>query len=173
MSSHAARLTHLDESGRARMVDVGDKAETQRTAVAEGALVMRPETLEALLAGRTPKGDPLLVAQVAGIQAAKRTSDLIPLCHTLALTRIDVTFEPDAALPGVRVRSTVRVTGRTGVEMEALTAASVALLTAYDMLKAVDRSMVIEGVRVVAKEGGRSGSWDLRAERTDEQEDRT
>ena len=152
-------LTHLAEDGRARMVDVGGKPETERTAVAEGALRMRPETLAALEAGRTPKGDPLAVAQIAGIQAAKRTADLIPLCHPLSLTQVDVEVKPDAAIPGVRVTATARLRGRTGVEMEALTAVSVALLTAYDMLKAVDREMVIEGVRVLAKEGGRSGSW--------------
>jgi cyclic pyranopterin phosphate synthase len=141
------------------MVDIGDKAETERTAVAEGMLRMQPATLAALESGRTPKGDPLAVAQVAGIQAAKRAADLIPLCHPLALTQVDVELEPDSTIPGVRARATVRLRGRTGVEMEALTAVSVALLTAYDMLKAVDRDMVIEGVRVLAKEGGRSGSW--------------
>jgi cyclic pyranopterin monophosphate synthase len=160
MSGHAEpHLTHLAEDGRARMVDVGGKAETERTAVAEGVLRMRHETLAALKAGRTPKGDPLAVAQIAGIQAAKRTADLIPLCHPLALTQVDVELEPDAAIPGVRARATARLRGRTGVEMEALTAVSVALLTAYDMLKAIDREMVIEEVRVLAKEGGRSGSW--------------
>lgn len=160
MSSDAGTpLTHLAEDGRARMVYIGDKAETERTAVAEGVLRMRPATLAALESGRTPKGDPLAVAQVAGIQAAKRTAELIPLCHPLALTQVDVELEPDGAIPGVRARATVRLRGRTGVEMEALTAVSVALLTAYDMLKAVDRDMVIEGVRVLAKEGGRSGPW--------------
>jgi cyclic pyranopterin phosphate synthase len=160
MSGNAeARLTHLAEDGRARMVDVGGKAETERVAVAEGVLRMLPATLSALESGRTPKGDPLAVAQVAGIQAAKRTADLIPLCHPLALTQVDVELEPDAGIPGVRARATVRLRGRTGVEMEALMAVSVALLTAYDMLKAVDRDMMIEGVRVLMKEGGRSGSW--------------
>ena len=152
-------LTHLDESGRARMVDVGGKAETERVAVAEGELVMAPATLSALRAGRTPKGDPLLVAQVAGIQGAKRTSDLIPLCHPLPLSSVDVVLEPDDALPGIRARATARVVARTGVEMEALTAVAVALLTAYDMLKAVDRGMELRGVRLVRKEGGRSGTW--------------
>jgi cyclic pyranopterin phosphate synthase len=160
-SAPADRLTHLAEDGRARMVDVGAKAETERTAVATGALRMARATLDALRTGRTPKGDPLLVAQVAGIQAAKRTAELIPLCHPLQLTQVDVQLEPDEALPGVRVRATVRVTGRTGVEMEALTAASVALLTAYDMLKAVDRDMVIDAVRVESKAGGRSGTWSI------------
>lgn len=152
-------LTHLAEDGRARMVDVGGKAETERVAVAAGVLRMSTATLAALQAGRTPKGDPLLVAQIAGIQAAKRTADLIPLCHPLALTQVDVELEADAAIPGLRARATARLRGRTGVEMEALTAVSIALLTAYDMLKAVDREMVIEDVRVLAKEGGRSGSW--------------
>ncbi len=152
-------LTHLDESGRARMVDVGEKTETERIAVAEGELLMAPATLAALRAGRTPKGDPLLVAQVAGIQAAKRTSDLIPLCHPLPLSSVDVVLEPDDALPGVRARATARVTARTGVEMEALTAVAVALLTAYDMLKALDRGMELRGVRLLRKQGGRSGTW--------------
>ena len=141
------------------MVDVADKAETDRVAVAEGVLRMSAATLALLRDGRTPKGDPLLVAQVAGIQAAKRTSDLIPLCHPLALTRVDVELHVDEQLPGVRARGIVRLRGRTGVEMEALTAVSVALLTVYDMLKAVDRDMVIEDVRVHSQEGGRSGSW--------------
>ena len=141
------------------MVDVGAKDETDRVAVATGVLRMRRGTLEALQAGRTPKGDPLTVAQIAGIQAAKRTADLIPLCHPLALSQVDVELEAAADVPGIRARATVRLRGRTGVEMEALTAVSVALLTAYDMLKAVDRDMVIEGVRVLAKEGGRSGAW--------------
>lgn len=169
MSSNAGTpLTHLAEDGRARMVDVGGKAETERTATAEGILRMQPETLAALVSGRTPKGDPLAVAQVAGIQAAKRTADLIPLCHPLALTQVDVELEADNAVPGVRARATVRLRGRTGVEMEALTAVSVALLTVYDMLKAVDRGMVIEGVRVLAKEGGRSGSWRVDAAAVDD-----
>jgi cyclic pyranopterin phosphate synthase len=138
------------------MVDVGDKAVTAREAVAEGRLVMAQATFEALLEHRTPKGDPLIVAQIAGIQAAKRTSDLIPLCHPLALSRVDVQLEPDASLPGVHAVATARVEARTGVEMEALVAVTVALLTAYDMLKALDRGMHVEGVRVVRKTGGRS-----------------
>jgi cyclic pyranopterin monophosphate synthase len=158
-STGPAPLTHLDAHGRPRMVDVGDKAETLRVAVAEGALRMSEAAFAALIAGRTPKGDPLLVAQIAGIQAGKRTADLIPLCHPLQLSQLDVELSPDASLPGVRARATARLTGRTGVEMEALTAVSVALLTAYDMLKAVDRGMEIEGIRVVGKEGGRSGRW--------------
>ena len=147
--------------GLERTGDVSAKAETTRTAVAEGLLRVAPETIAALHAGRTPKGDPLLVAQIAGIQAAKRTADLIPLCHPLPLTQVDVIVDVDDSIPAIRARATARVHGRTGVEMEALTAVSVALLTAYDMLKAVDRHMVIDGVRVSSKEGGRSGSWRL------------
>ncbi len=141
------------------MVETGAKAETDRRATATGALRMSAEAFAALQAGRTPKGDPLMVARIAGIQAAKRTSDLIPLCHPLALTSVSVDVETDEGLPGVRARATVRVHGRTGVEMEALTAVSVALLTAYDMLKAVDRTMHIEDVHVTEKSGGRSGDW--------------
>ena len=141
------------------MVDVGAKLETERVAVAEGVLVMAAATLAAMRAGTTPKGDPLVVAQVAGIQAAKRTSELIPLCHPLALTSVDVVLEAEEALPGVRATATARVRGRTGVEMEALTAVSVALLTAYDMLKGIDRGMEIRGVRLMRKAGGRSGEW--------------
>lgn len=145
------------------MVDVGRKPESARTATAEGILVMTPETLAALRDGRTPKGDPLLVAQIAGIQAAKRTAELIPLCHTLPLSSVDVRLEPDDALPGVRATATVRVVARTGVEMEALTAVSVALLTVYDMLKALDRGMRLESIRLLHKAGGRSGEWDVDA----------
>lgn len=152
-----SKLTHQDETGRPRMVDVGDKVESRREAVAEGFIRMDPSTLEAL--SEAPKGDPLLMAQVAGIQGAKKTSELIPLCHPLPLTGVDVELATDPDLPGVRVVSRARVTGRTGVEMEALTAVSVALLTVYDMLKAVDRGMRIEGIRLLSKEGGRSGDW--------------
>lgn len=141
------------------MVDVGEKKESLRTAVAEGVIRMSPDTLRALEEGRTPKGDPLLVAQLAGIQAAKRTSDLIPLCHTLPLSSVDVELAADAELPGVRAIARARVTGRTGVEMEALTAVTIALLTVYDMLKAIDRGMRVEGVRLLEKTGGRSGNW--------------
>lgn len=161
-------LTHQDETGRPRMVDVGEKEESRRTAVAEGVIRMAPATLDALQEGRTPKGDPLLVAQLAGIQAAKRTAELIPLCHPLPLTSADVELASDAELPGVRAIARTRVTGRTGVEMEALTAVSVALLTVYDMLKAIDRGMQIDGVRLLEKTGGRSGdrsaitSWEDR-----------
>ena len=150
------------------MVDVGEKPETERIAVAEGVLRMARATFDAMRAGRTAKGDPLVVAQIAGIQAAKRTAELIPLCHPLSLTQVDVQLDADAKLPGVRVRATTRVRGRTGVEMEALTAVSVALLTAYDMLKALDREMSIEQVRLVGKEGGRSGSWSA-ADRMEEE----
>lgn len=153
-------LRHQDESGRPRMVDVGDKDETDRTAVAEGRLVMAPETLAALREGRMAKGDPLVVARIAGIQAAKRTSDLIPMCHPLPLTKVDVELTTDEALPGVRARATARVHARTGVEMEALTGVTMALLTAYDMLKSADREMRIEGVRLLRKSGGRSGTWE-------------
>ncbi|HSJ26245.1 MAG TPA: cyclic pyranopterin monophosphate synthase MoaC [Longimicrobiales bacterium] len=165
------QLTHLTEDGRARMVDVGGKPETERTAVAEGRLRMARATFEALQAGQTPKGDPLLVAQIAGIQAAKGTSNLIPLCHPLPLTQVDVQVELDATIPGVRVRSTARVRGRTGVEMEALTATSIALLTVWDMVKALDMGLVMEDVRLLEKEGGRSGAWRAGASPDRPQED--
>jgi cyclic pyranopterin monophosphate synthase len=142
------------------MVDVGDKPETARTAVAAGAIRMAPAPPRALSEGRTPKGDPLLVAQVAGIQAAKRTAELIPLCHPLPLTRVEVELWLDEGLPGVRAEAGARVLGRTGVEMEALTAVSVALLTVYDMVKALDRGLVLEEIRLVSKQGGRSGDWE-------------
>lgn len=138
------------------MVDVTGKAVTDRTAVAEGVLVTRRETLDVMRSGEGPKGDPTFTASLAGIQAAKRTAELIPLCHPLSLTSVDVDISVDESLPGLRARATVRVEGRTGVEMEALTAVTVALLTAYDMLKAVDRDMRIEYVRLVRKTGGRS-----------------
>jgi cyclic pyranopterin monophosphate synthase len=141
------------------MVDVGDKAESQRTAIAEGAIRMKPETLHALEAGRSPKGDPLLVAQIAGIQAAKRTAELIPLCHPLPLSSVQVELAADRDLPGVRAVARARVVGRTGVEMEALMAVSVALLTVYDMTKGMDRSMQLTGIRLLEKSGGRSGDW--------------
>lgn len=154
------RPTHLDETGAARMVDVNDKAETTRLAVAEGALRMHPETLAALIEGRTPKGEALAVARVAGIQAGKRTDQLIPLCHALPGASVAVALEPDPAMPGVRARAEARFHGRTGVEMEALTAVSIALLTLYDMCKALDRGMVLDEIRLVRKEGGRSGIWE-------------
>lgn len=141
------------------MVDVSGKETSSRAAVAEGRLIMKPATLAALRDGRTPKGDPLVVARIAGIQAAKRTPELIPFCHPLRLADIDVAFELEDSLPGIRARSHVVVVERTGVEMEALTAVTTALLTAYDMLKGVDRGMRIEGVRLLEKSGGRSGKW--------------
>ena len=145
------------------MVDVGDKAETERMAVAEGAVRMKPQTLETILSGDAKKGDVLGAARIAGIMAAKKTHELIPLCHPLLLTKVSVEIEPDHALPGLRVTALARVTGKTGVEMEALTAASVACLTIYDMAKAVDREMVISDIRLMEKTGGKSG--DFRRER--------
>ena|SRR5687767_1887266 len=153
-------LTHLDASGRPAMVDVGDKPETARVAEAVGELIMGPQTVEILARCEAPKGDPLVVAQLAGIQAAKRTAELIPLCHQLPLTKVDVQLEIDPTLPGVRARAQANVVARTGVEMEALTAVSVALLTMYDMLKAVDRGMRIDNVRLTRKSGGRSGDFE-------------
>ena len=153
------RLTHLDEEGRARMVDVTEKAVSHRRAVAEGRIVMAERTLERIIAGDTPKGDVLRTAELAGVMAGKKTSDLIPLCHGLPGASVRVSLAPDPALPGVRARAEATVNDRTGVEMEALTAVSVALLTVYDMAKAVDRGMRIEGIRLLEKEGGRSGSW--------------
>ncbi len=152
-------LSHIDEAGRARMVDVSAKADTLRTAAAEGALVCRTQTLDAALAGTTPKGAVISTAEIAGVMGAKRTAELIPLCHPLPLSKIEVAISPDHALPGFRVRAEAKTTGKTGVEMEALTAVSIACLTLFDMLKAVDRTMSITGVRVVSKSGGRSGDW--------------
>ena len=150
-------LTHIDAEGRARMVDVSDKAETDREAVAEGYVRLAPETLALAVSGQGRKGDVRAVAEIAGVMAAKRTSDLIPLCHPLDIAKAEVAVE---AVDGrLRVTARVRTTGRTGVEMEALTAVSVACLTLYDMLKAADRGMVIEDVRLLAKSGGRSGDW--------------
>ncbi|MCC2688538.1 MAG: moaC [Rhizobiaceae bacterium] len=157
-----ATLTHLGRSGEATMVDVGGKAETERTAVAQGAVVMQADTLALILSGNARKGDVLGVARIAGILAAKRTHELIPLCHPLLLTKISVDIEPDLSLPGLRVTAMARVTGKTGVEMEALTAASVACLTVYDMAKAVDRGMVISDIRLVEKTGGKSGDYRAR-----------
>ncbi|ESW91234.1 MULTISPECIES: cyclic pyranopterin monophosphate synthase MoaC [unclassified Mesorhizobium] len=162
----AAALTHLGAQGEANMVDVGDKAETVRTAVAEGFVAMRPETLDMILAGDAKKGDVLGTARIAGIMAAKKTHELIPLCHPLLLTRISVDIEADAALPGLKVTALTRVTGKTGVEMEALSAVSVACLTIYDMAKAVDRAMVISGIRLVEKTGGKSGDYKVTGDRT-------
>jgi len=159
VTSERAGLTHLSASGEANMVDVGDKPATTREATAEGVIVMSPETLALILAGDAKKGDVLGTARIAGIMAAKRTHELIPLCHPLALSKVSVDLRPDETLPGVVVTATARVTGPTGVEMEALTAVSVACLTVYDMTKAVDRGMRIEGVRLLAKSGGRSGDF--------------
>jgi cyclic pyranopterin phosphate synthase len=159
-----SRLTHLDDAGAAVMVDVGDKAVTQREAVAEGRVVMRPETLALIEAGGAKKGDVIGVARIAGIMAAKKTHELIPLCHPLLLTKVTLDIVADAALPGLRLTATVRVGGQTGVEMEALTAVTLACLTIYDMAKAVDRDMRIEGVRLVAKSGGKSGDYRRAAE---------
>ncbi|NOY98778.1 MAG: cyclic pyranopterin monophosphate synthase MoaC [Chloroflexi bacterium] len=150
-------LTHLDDSGRAHMVDVGAKPDTERVAVARGEVLMKAETLALIRAGNMKKGDVLTVAQIAGISAAKRTSDLIPLCHPLALTHISVELDLDESLPGVQVTAAVRTTGKTGVEMEALTAVSVAALTIYDMAKAAEKTMRIQNIRLVEKHGGRSG----------------
>jgi cyclic pyranopterin phosphate synthase len=152
-------LTHFDAQGQAHMVDVGAKAATHRVAVAEGAIRMQPATLELIAQGSAKKGDVIGVARIAAIQAAKRTADLIPLCHPIALTRVAADFELDAALPGVRCTVTAETIGATGVEMEALTAVQAGLLTVYDMCKAVDRGMVIEGVRLLEKRGGKSGEW--------------
>ncbi|MBC8509732.1 MAG: cyclic pyranopterin monophosphate synthase MoaC [Anaerolineales bacterium] len=151
------KLSHIDDSGRARMVDVGNKPITERVAVAKGEVHMQPETLELIQQGALKKGDVLSVAQLAGVMAAKRTSELIPLCHPLALNQVLVDVEPDSSLPGVQITATVRTSGKTGVEMEALTAVSVAALTVYDMAKAVEKNMRIENVRVVEKRGGQSG----------------
>ena len=153
-----ADLTHIDPAGRARMVDVSDKPDTRRTAVATGAIAMAPDTLALALGGKAPKGAVEGVAEIAGVMAAKRTAELIPLCHPLALSGIEVRVTPTPGGSGLTVTATVRTTGPTGVEMEALTAVSVALLTLYDMLKAVDQAMVIGGICVVEKQGGRSGS---------------
>ncbi len=151
------RLTHLDDSGAARMVDVGDKKVTRREATATGRISLSPEALALVHDASAKKGDVLAVARIAGIMAAKRTADLIPLCHPLPLTRVSVDLVPDRA--GVAVTATAATEGKTGVEMEALTACSAALLTIYDMVKAVDRAMVIDGIRLLAKSGGRSGDW--------------
>ena len=155
----AASLTHLESGGDAAMVDVGDKEVTARRAVARGALRCSRRAFRLLTGGANPKGDVQQVARIAGIMAGKRTGELIPLCHILPGASVSVEVEPDASLPGLRATATARIAGRTGVEMEALTAVAVALLAAYDMLKAVDRSMTIESVELVEKAGGRSGEW--------------
>ena len=154
-------LTHLGKTGEARMVDVSAKPATERVAIAEGRVVMTSATLDLVLSGDAKKGDVLGTARIAGIQAAKRTHELIPLCHPLAITKVEVALEPDRKLPGIVVRATVKVTGQTGVEMEALTAVSVACLTVYDMVKAAERGMRIEGIRLIEKSGGASGKWQV------------
>ncbi|MGJ4950444.1 cyclic pyranopterin monophosphate synthase MoaC [Bradyrhizobium sp. HKCCYLS20291] len=157
--SDTPTLTHIDARGEARMVDVSDKAATERTAIAEGRVVMSPATLELIVSGNAKKGDVLGTARIAGIMAAKRTSELIPLCHPLALSKVTVDITPDSALPGCIVSATVKVTGPTGVEMEALTAVSVACLTIYDMIKAAERGVRIEGIHLTEKIGGKSGHY--------------
>ena len=152
-------LTHFDDKGAAHMVDVSDKAMTDRIAVAEAYVKMSQETFDIITEGRAKKGDVIGVARLAGIMGAKRTSDLIPLCHPLPITKVSLDLDPDADLPGLRITATVKTTGQTGVEMEALTSASTAALTVYDMAKAVDRGMEIGGLRVVLKDGGKSGRY--------------
>ena len=153
------RLTHLDADGQAHMVDVGDKQETRREAVAQGLVLMRAETLALISGGQLPKGDVLATARIAGIMAAKRTAELIPLCHPLPLTAVEIELRPEPAAQRIVIEATVRCTGKTGVEMEALTAVSVAALTIYDMAKAVDRAMRISDVRLLRKTGGKSGDF--------------
>lgn len=154
-----SELTHVDADGRARMVGVGDKAETERIARAEGAITMSEEVLAAIEVNSLAKGDAISTARIAGIMAAKKTSELIPLCHNIVLTEVGIDIDVDRSLPGVRVRSWAASRGRTGVEMEALTAVTVALLTLYDMGKSIDRGMEIFGIRLTAKSGGKSGDW--------------
>ncbi|MSP46674.1 MAG: cyclic pyranopterin monophosphate synthase MoaC [Xanthobacteraceae bacterium] len=155
----APRLSHLGQGGEARMVDVSGKDSTERTAVAEGRVVMQTETLDIVLNGNAVKGDVLGAARIAGIMAAKRTHQLIPLCHPLPITKVSVDIEPDHSLPGFVLQATVKVTGQTGVEMEALTAVSIACLTLYDMVKSVEKGMRIEGIRLLEKQGGKSGHY--------------
>ncbi|MFN8386228.1 MAG: cyclic pyranopterin monophosphate synthase MoaC [Anaerolineales bacterium] len=152
-----SKLTHLDEQGNAKMVDVSHKPDTERIAIARGEIHMKKETLDLIRAGQMKKGDVLTVAQIAGITASKRTSDLIPLCHPLPLSNVDVALTLDDSLPGVIVTATVKTVGKTGVEMEALTAVSVAALTVYDMAKAAEKTMTIQNIRLVEKHGGQSG----------------
>lgn len=159
--SEEAKLTHVDETGAANMVDVSGKEPTTRVAIASGAIEMKAETLELILSGNAKKGDVLATARIAGIMAAKRTHELIPLCHPLALSKVAIDLEADLDLPGIRVTAMAKLTGQTGVEMEALTAASVACLTIYDMAKAADKGMIIRDVRLVEKSGGKSGHWKI------------
>ena len=163
-----AKLTHIGRGGEARMVDVSEKAATNRSAVAEGRVVMSARTLDLVLKGDARKGDVLGAARIAGIMAAKKTHELIPLCHPLALSKVEVDIAPDHKLPGLIVRATCKLTGQTGVEMEALTAVSVACLTIYDMVKAADRGMRIEAIHLVEKRGGKSGTWRARSLRNEE-----
>lgn len=158
-SANETSLTHIDAKGEARMVDVSEKPATERVAVAEGAVAMQRATLDMIIAGNAKKGDVLGTARVAAIMAAKRTHELIPLCHPLLLSKVEVNIETDEALPGCRVRATVKVSGQTGVEMEALTAVSVGCLTIYDMVKAADRGIRIDGIRLIEKTGGKSGPY--------------
>lgn len=158
-TTRMTRLTHIDEAGAARMVDVSEKATTSRTAVATGFVAMSPQTLALVSSGEAKKGDVLAAARIAGIMAAKRTSELIPLCHPLAISKATVTFEMSDKPAGITVTAEVKVAGPTGVEMEALTAVSVACLTIYDMLKAAEKGMRIEGIRLLVKTGGKSGNW--------------
>ncbi|ATU91634.1 cyclic pyranopterin monophosphate synthase MoaC [Phyllobacterium zundukense] len=163
MTATRSKLTHLDETGAAHMVDVGSKAETERVAVAGGSVKMRAETLDLIRSGNAAKGDVIGTARIAGIMAAKKTHELIPLCHPLLLSKISIDVEADEALPGLHVIATVKLTGKTGVEMEALTAVSVACLTIYDMAKAADKAMIIQDIRLLQKSGGKSGNWSANA----------
>ena len=158
-----SKLTHIDDTGAASMVDVSSKPMTERHATAEGRVIMAPETLTLIKSGNAKKGDVLGVARIAGIMAAKKTHELIPLCHPLLLSKISVELEQDELMPGIKVRATVKLSGQTGVEMEALTAVSVACLTIYDMVKAADRTMRIEGIRLTEKRGGKSGHFKIEA----------
>lgn len=162
-SSASAALTHLDAQGQAHMVDVAAKAQTVREAVAIAAVVMQPETLATIEAGNAPKGDVLATARIAGIMAAKQTAHLIPLCHPLPIQKVEVQITPDAALPGYRIQATVKIKAETGVEMEALTAASVAALTLYDMAKGLEKSIEIRSIRLLKKTGGKSGDYEAEA----------
>jgi cyclic pyranopterin phosphate synthase len=162
MSQASTGLTHFDDQGRAHMVDVSDKPVTARIAVARGAVKMSVETLALITEGRAKKGDVLGVARLAGIMAAKKTADLIPLCHPLPITKVALDLTPDSSLPGIVVEATVKTGGQTGVEMEALTAVSIACLTIYDMVKAVEKSMTIEGIHLVLKDGGKSGRYEAK-----------
>ncbi|MCM5558786.1 cyclic pyranopterin monophosphate synthase MoaC [Pleomorphomonas sp. JP5] len=155
----AGSLSHLDVRGAAHMVDVSEKAITVRTAIASGRVVMKAETLALIVDGRTPKGDVIATARLAGIMAAKKTADLIPLCHPLPISKAAIDISPDPTLPGLEITAIVRCTGNTGVEMEALTAVSVACLTVYDMAKAVEKGIRIEAIRLIEKDGGKSGRW--------------